>query len=193
MLEPPKVSFYHNYKELEVKEPEEKLPFRMRWFPTFKDLYAVYSDAPKNREKFGEPVIGEIQFLMRWVRNIGIAGALFYSVYQGIGNKIEYSQGQKIGVISKISEEGLFWKTKEGQLSLEERTFGFWNFGFWNFSLDNSAENKENLDGLYSKLKEYSEKGQKVKITYKQPLAVWPWRASTRYLVQDIEPLEKIE
>ncbi len=175
LLKEPAHLFLYPLEELD-EEPEE-LSIRQKWFPSFNEMFCEveWGDDPKIR----------FSSVLRWIRTIGIAGALFYSAYQGIGNNIEYSRGQRIGIINKISEEGLFWKTREGQLSLEGKAIEFWNF-----SLDNSDKDKEGVNNLYAKIKTYSKEGQRVKITYKQPLAVWPWRACTKYLVQSVEPLE---
>ena len=121
-----------------------------------------------------------------------LTGALIWGGYQGVGNNIEYSQGQRVGVVNKISEKGLIWKTKEGQLSLEGRTStgDYTGAGIWDFSIDRLAKHGENVDELYSQIRQEMENGQRVKITYKQPLATWPWRAGTTYLVQSVEPLK---
>ena len=134
----------------------------------------------------------EFVFVGRWLRSLSLTGALMFSIYQGIGNNIEYSEGQRIGVLNKISEKGMFWKTYEGQLSLEGRTSTGDNTGagVWDFSIDRLATNGENVPELYSQIRQAMENGQRVKITYSEPLATWPWRAGTTYLLQSVEPLD---
>ena len=121
-----------------------------------------------------------------------LGATLFWGVGQGIGNNIEYSQGQRVGVINKISERGLIWKTKEGQLSLEgiTSTGQPTGAGIWNFSLDRQARHGENTGSIYSLIGQHMEDGKRVKITYIEQFSTWPWRASTTYLVQSVEPLE---
>ncbi|MBU4069901.1 MAG: hypothetical protein KJ646_02875 [Nanoarchaeota archaeon] len=166
---------------------KEKFTFRQKWFPTMDDADKL------ERARGGDySAIGVGQFFSRWARSIFLAGTLIWGGYQGIGNNIEYSEGQRVGVVNKISEKGLIWKTKEGQLSLEGRTStgDYTGAGVWDFSIDKSARHGENVDGLYSQISKEMENGQRVKITYKEPLATWPWRADTTYLVQSVEPLE---
>jgi hypothetical protein len=166
---------------------KEKFTFRQKWFPTFDDADEIA------QEKSGDNLsIGVGQLLGRWIRSLVLGVGLIYGGYQSIGNNLEYSEGQRVGVVNKISKKGLIWKTKEGQLSLEGRTStgDYTGAGVWDFSIDKLAKHGENVDELYSKINEYMEEGRRVKIDYKQPLAIWPWRAETRYLVQSVEPLE---
>jgi len=95
---------------------------------------------------------------------------LLWTGCQTIGNNLVYSEGQRVGVVNKISEKGLFWKTKEGQLSLEGRTStgDYTGAGVWDFSID---ENNFRKDALYLELSQSMEKGQRVEITYEQLLA----------------------
>jgi len=169
---------------------KEKFTLRQKWFPTFDDAEELMRARGKNKDVTD---IGLGQFVGRWARSILLAGALIYGGYQGIGNNIEYSKGERVGVVNKISEKGLIWKTKEGQLSLEGRTStgDYTGAGVWDFSIDRLAKHGEKVDELYSQIGQYMEDGQRVKITYKQPFATWPWRADTTYLVQSIEQLEK--
>ena len=128
----------------------------------------------------------------RWIRSIILIGAPIWGGYQGIGNNIEYSKGESVGVVNWTSEKGVIWKTKEGQLSLEGRTStgGYTGAGVWNFSIDRLAKHGENVDGLSSQIRQAMEDGRRVKITYIQQLATWSWRAGTPYLVQGVKPLE---
>ena len=169
---------------------KEKYTFRQKWFPTFDDGQDL------ERARIGEYDTNwglEIfQIFGRWARSLVLGGVLIWSGYEGIGNNIEYSEGQRVGVVNKISEKGLIWKTKEGQLSLEGRTStgDYTGAGVWDFSIDRLAKHGENVDELYSQARQEMEDGQRVKITYKQPLTTWPWRAETTYLIQSVEPLE---
>ena len=169
---------------------KEDFTFRQRWMPNLREAEDLreegYSSVGRSMDF---PVI---DFFGRWARTLFLAGAVAWSAYQGIGNNIEYSKGQRVGVVNKVSEKGLIWKTKEGQLSLEGRTStgDYVGAGVWDFSIDRLAKHGENVDELYSQIRQAMEEGQRVKITYKQPLAAWPWRASTTYLVQSVKPLE---
>lgn len=180
--------------EEEKEEYKEKFTFRQRWFPTISEAEEILEERcdRKGRDYNNISMFPVIDFFGRWVRSILVAGLLGWSGCQTVGNNIEYSQGQRVGVVNKISEKGLIWKTKEGQLSLEGRTSTGepTGAGIWDFSLDRQAKHGENVDSLYSLINQYMEQGDRVKITYNEPLATWPWRASTTYLVQSVEPLE---
>ena len=172
---------------------KEKFTFRQKWMPDFGDAEELGEERYVRKGKDYSPIsIPVVDFFGRWARTIVLASALIWGGYQGIGNNIEYSKGQKVGVVNKISEKGVIWKTKEGQLSLEGRTStgDYTGAGVWDFSIDRLAKHGENVDELYSQIRQGMDDGQRVKITYKQPLAIWPWRAGTTYLVQSVEPLE---
>jgi len=163
--------------EMEHKKPT----LRARLFPTVKDLIGYNSS------------IDEITFFRSWARNIIVTGLLAYGGCQAIGNNIEYSQGIRTGMINKISEKGLFWKTYEGQMALEGIVSGKNSVGanVWDFSLDRQARQGENPKELAEQIREYLETGTKVKVTYKEPLATWPWRSGTDYPVQKVEPIKE--
>ena len=63
----------------------------------------------------------------------------------------------------------------------------------WEFSIDNQARHGENREELTKKLNEALESGQKVKVGYTQVIGGWPWRGSTGYYVQSVEPVVKAE
>ncbi|MBS3086778.1 hypothetical protein J4422_03695 [Candidatus Pacearchaeota archaeon] len=106
-------------------------------------------------------------------------------------NSIDYSQGERVGVINKVSKKGLFWKTHEGQMALEGivggRSVGA---NLWNFSIDRKTDHDENVDSLVYKLQDALNNQQKIKISYIQSIIPFPTRGSTRYYIQGIETLQ---
>jgi len=171
-----------NIKGATMRHNSKKFTFRQKWFPTMNDAdqIAGYRNGMKS-------------FLGRWARSIVILGTLIGLPVMQWGNNTAYSEGQRVGVVNKISEKGVIWKTKEGELSLEGRssTGDDMGAGRWEFSIDGRAYNGENTRQLYEDIKKCMDNGKKVKITYKQPLLKWPWRGSTDYFVQSVEPLER--
>lgn len=157
-----------------MEKEKKKLTFRQRWFPSMEDALEM--------DNMGT-------WFGRWARSLVLGGLLAWTGYQTVGNSIDYSQGQRVGVINKVSEKGLIWNTKEGQLSLEGRTStgDFTGAGVWDFSIERGDKNAENL---YSEIKKYMEEGKRVKIVYNEKGATWPWRAGTTYLIESVEPLE---
>nr|MBI4157176.1 hypothetical protein [Candidatus Woesearchaeota archaeon] len=126
---------------------------------------------------------------------VGI-GFLVFVLGGGCGsytNSHEYSNGIRTGMINKISKKGLIWKTYEGQMALEGIVSDGQRMGanVWDFSIDNQARNKENIEELAKKAQEYLESGTQVKVRYREVLWGWPWRGSTDYYIQAVEPVEK--
>ena len=159
---------------------EEKFTFRQRWFPSLDDA----CDMNENHDG--------ASFLGRWARSIIVGSTLLWAVCQGVGNNIHYSGGDRVGVINKISKKGVFWETYEGEMALEGLIGGqSTGANLWDFSIDKQSRKGENVDSLYKVIKQYMEDGQRVKITYDQPFATWPWRSETDYLVQRVEPADR--
>lgn len=175
---------------------EEKFTFRQKWMPNFDDAEELRDQREyREGEVYLSIDIPFVDFFGRWARTLFCAGAILWGAYQGIGNNIEYSQGIRTGMINKISEKGLFWKTYEGQMALEGIVSGNNSVGanVWDFSLDRQARHGENPKELAEKIRQYLETGTKVKVTYVEPLATWPWRSGTDYLIQSVEPVIKAE
>ncbi|MEK7518235.1 MAG: hypothetical protein AAB583_06865 [Patescibacteria group bacterium] len=92
-----------------------------------------------------------------------------------------YSEGDRTGQIVKLSNRGIIWKTLEGTLMLTQ-TGGYGPS--WNFSIDNQDPQKEQL---LSDLVNARETGDVIKVHYEERIGTLPWRASTSYLVKDVE------
>lgn len=151
-----------------------KKTLRQKWFPTFDDCPEM------------------IPFVARWARTVAVGAALGYGGYQLVGNNIDYTRGERTGVINKFSEN-LIFGTHNGEMALEGIVSGDQKVGanVWNFSLDMHTKHGENKEELMSKVKKYLDSGERVKVTYVRPVTTWPWRSGTNYLVTDIEPAGK--
>lgn len=170
-----------------VKE-EYHETFRQRLFPTPDETNEIASEkynAPYNSER------GLGILCYRWGRSLVLASAMIWGAYQGIANRIEYSHGERTGMINKVSKKGLFWKTYEGQMALEGIVSGDNSVGanVWDFSIDRQARHGEDTSEIAARLQEYLRNGTKVRITYVEPVATWPWRSETDYLIQKVEPV----
>ncbi|MBI4440687.1 hypothetical protein HY639_00825 [Candidatus Woesearchaeota archaeon] len=132
-------------------------------------------------------------FLGRWARTLGLAAALGWGTFQGVGNDYVYSEGIRTGMINKFSHRGVVWKTYEGEMALEgiASRGNYTGANVWRFSLDNQARHGENVDDLAQKIRTSLEANQKVKVSYIEPLTTWPWRSETDYLVVKVEPVQK--
>ena len=98
-----------------------------------------------------------------------------------------YSNGERIGVITQFSNTGRFWKSHEGHLNVTQTGMNTAN-GF-DFSLDNDNEPKDIIPILDSA----AQHGWKVKVTYHE-VAGYNWfnnRGNTDHFVTKVEVLEK--
>ncbi len=169
---------------------------RQRLFPTPDEADEISSRKRKNDgDAYYTDISGSGLLFYRWIRSLFLASVLLYGTYQGIGNTIDYSRGQKTGMINKVSETGLFWKTYEGQMALEGIVSGSLttSANVWDFSLDRQARHGENTQELVTKLRESMQNETKVMITYTEQFTTWPWRSGTNYFIQNVEPIRKIE
>lgn len=112
------------------------------------------------------------------------AGAACYGA-----NQIEYSEGARVGVVNKFSEQGLFCKTYDGQMALEGVRGGdrATAANVWEFSLDNWQRHGENKGDLVKKLNEALDSGKRVKLTYVQTWGEFPCRSDSGYMIQNVE------
>jgi len=122
----------------------------------------------------------------------GIAALVLgaFGTCQAIGNKWKVSEGDRVGMVNKISEKGVFWNTWEGQMALEGVSSHGESLGAntWDFSIDNYFT-FEQKDRLIKQLQDSMNSGQKVKINYQEMMQTWPWRSDTGYLIQSVTPL----
>jgi hypothetical protein len=91
---------------------------------------------------------------------------------------MNYSEGDRVGKVVKVSKRGVFFKTWEGQLSYGD------NKEMWEFSIPNSQEQvRINIDDA-------SENNKRVKLYYKEKYITFPWRGDTKYIVYKVEVLK---
>ncbi len=100
----------------------------------------------------------------------------------------DYSEGNRSGVVQKLSRKGIFFKTWEGQLNLggfnTDATSGGVAPTIWEFSV--RSKNQEVLD----KLEEASLKGSRVKLHYKEKFVQLFWLGETTYFVDEVIMME---
>lgn len=98
-----------------------------------------------------------------------------------------YSNGERIGVITQFSKAGIIWKSHEGHLNVTQT--GMNSSVPFDFSLDNDNE----PEGVANTLDSAAENGWKVKLIYHE-VAGWNWfnnRGETDHFVEKVEVLEK--
>lgn len=102
-------------------------------------------------------------------------------------NNENFSNGERIGYVTKFSHKGQFWKSWEGELNLTQT--GMNTSSTFNFSIDND----KNLNSVIATIDEAVNKGWKVKMTYHQ-VRFKNWfdnRGDTDYFVDSIVVLDK--
>lgn len=100
-----------------------------------------------------------------------------------------YSNGEKIGLVTKMQQQGIIWKSWEGHLNLTQTGMNSSNSAPFDFSLDNDHFQPEVLATLDSA----AERGWKVKLTYHETYGLnwWGNRGHTDFFVTSVEVVDK--
>lgn len=98
-----------------------------------------------------------------------------------------YSNGERIGVITQFSEKGMVWKSHEGHLNVTQT--GMNSSVPFDFSIDNDNEPA----GVVSLLDSAAEHGWKVKLVYHETFGKnwWRNRGETHHFINKVEVLER--
>lgn len=110
---------------------------------------------------------------------LGIIVAVPFTKVWGV--PITYSDGDRTGVVYKISKKGFYWKTWEGELNLGGMSTdgnGTAVPNRWAFSAAN--------DSIASQLTEAARNGERITLHYKQPLVVRFSQGETKYIVDRV-------
>jgi hypothetical protein len=98
-----------------------------------------------------------------------------------------YSNGERIGVVTQFSNTGLVWKSHEGHLNVTQT--GMNSSVPFDFSIDNDAEDPK----VVALLDSAAQHGWKIKLVYHE-VAGYNWfanRGATNHFVTKVEVLEK--
>jgi hypothetical protein len=103
-----------------------------------------------------------------------VAGIVYY-----FARTYSVSEGNRTGLLFKISKKGYVFKTYEGQLhlggSIQMSTQSVWDF---------SAKNAD----IYQKLQQYE--GKNVSLHYNELVNPFIWQGDTKYIVDDVKPVQ---
>lgn len=116
------------------------------------DKKRAFNQIKKEEYKIGAQVV---------IISILILGFFVYMVTSTTEN---YSNGERIGYLTKLSSKGRYWKTWEGELNLTQT--GMNTSSRFPFSIDRN--NRTNSNEILNDLKKALDSGQKIKITYHQ-------------------------
>lgn len=108
---------------------------------------------------------------------ITFIGVILFFYYANISN------GSRAGVIVKISERGVIFKTFEGQIDIG--SFGaVKDANQLSQTFEFSVEKGD--DHIYKAIEEASLTGERVQIKYKEKYGILPWRGETTYFVYEV-------
>jgi len=113
--------------------------------------------------------------------------AILSAILALTGCSENYSNGERIGVITQFSETGLFWKSWEGHLNVTQT--GMNSSVPFDFSIDNDNPDQQVINTLDSA----AQYGWKVKLVYHET-AGKNWfsnRGETDHFITKVEVLEK--
>ena len=103
---------------------------------------------------------------------IGSAGYYFMRTYT-------VSEGNRAGLLFKISKKGVAFKTYEGQLHLGG-SIQMSDQSVWNFSAKDAD--------IYQKLQQFE--GKNVSLHYNELVNPFPWQGDTKYIVDGVQPVQ---
>jgi len=119
------------------------------------------------------------KFLKKTLVFVIIIGAIVFSfLYWGV-----YSKGVRSGVILKVSERGVLFKTVEGDMDMQILAAGAnqnIRTQIWSFSVE-----KSNKD-VVEKLEKASLTGERVELNYVQRYSKFFWRGDTEYFITEV-------
>ncbi|MES2619149.1 MAG: hypothetical protein V4613_14825 [Bacteroidota bacterium] len=110
-----------------------------------------------------------------------------FFIFGAVSATEDYSNGERIGFITKFSQKGRYWKSWEGELNLTQT--GMNTSSLFDFSVDNDSEYTYVIKMIDSAVNN----GWKVKITYHETYFK-NWlsnRGETNYFVKDIQILDR--
>jgi hypothetical protein len=110
---------------------------------------------------------------------IGLAAFVIFLAGYYVYRTWTYSDGNRVGLLFKVSKKGFVFKTYEGQLH-QGGSMQMSPQSVWDFSVKNEA--------VYKKLQQYE--GKNVSLKYRQLIDAFPWQGDTDYIVEDVTPVQ---
>ncbi|MEK7225140.1 MAG: hypothetical protein AAB221_05610 [Bacteroidota bacterium] len=134
---------------------------------------------PLSQQTGDDPALKKPSWFKRFARTVMIllTLSLIFIVYWFYFNK--YGNGERTGILVKITHKGNFFKTDEGEMWLSCRQMT--NPEKFYFSVTN--------DSIVQVLKNLQD--ECVQLTYTQYRAALPWRGDNKYIVTGVVPILK--
>ncbi|CAM3908116.1 Hypothetical transmembrane protein [Flavobacterium branchiophilum] len=119
--------------------------------------------------------------------NFWIIGLIIFFIFGIINSTETYSEGERIGYLTKFSKKGRFWKSWEGELNLTQT--GMNTSSLFEFSIDNDKESNY----LVTMIDSAVNNGWKIKVSYHETyFKNWLQnRGETNYFIKSIEVLDR--
>lgn len=111
---------------------------------------------------------------------IGVLAMVLASTGSGF---LTSGDGERVGVVTKLSYKGFLWKTWEGEMILGGQ--GTVTVSPWSFSVDNQQ--------MVEEVKKAMGSGKMVKLSYHENRIWRPSRGWTRYFITKVEYLGELE
>ena len=116
-----------------------------------------------------------IKKILLWTIGITISGAVLLVFFALYGN---FSGGERVGKIIKISKKGYVFKTWEGQLNTGEIQQGIWEFSV-----------KPSDDKILNELRDAMRSGSRVALHYDEKYVSVPFLGDTKNFITEVEVL----
>ena len=93
-----------------------------------------------------------------------------------------YSEGDRAGVVSKLSKKGYIFKTQEGELNVgAQGQVGNMVSNLWQFTVESGDEK------LSKDIEDAMTTGKRVKLHYEQRYMKFSWMGDTEYFVTKVD------
>lgn len=102
-----------------------------------------------------------------------------------LSTQFAYSEGDRAGVVSKLSKKGYVIKTYEGELNVgAQGQVGNMTNNLWGFTV------AENSEILAKQIEDAVTSGKRVKLHYEQRYMKFSWMGDSEYFVTKVEPAQ---
>lgn len=99
-----------------------------------------------------------------------------------LSTQMAYSEGDRAGVVSKLSKKGYVFKTHEGELNVgAQGQVGNMSNNLWQFTIAGGDEK------LTKDIEDAMTTGKRVKLHYEQRYMKFSWMGDTEYFVTKVE------
>ena len=111
-----------------------------------------------------------------------LVNALLVVFVTFLSTQMAYSEGDRAGVVSKLSKKGYIFKTHEGELNVgAQGQVGNMVSNLWQFTVESGNEK------LSNDIEDAMTTGKRVKLHYEQRYMKFSWMGDTEYFVTKVD------